>query len=315
MPLSLATFNVKDLFGLPGASERPEHQTLSRAELDAKLDSLASSLHRVDADVVALQEVGSLRALDALAERLGSYAERVVGTPDGRGIRNAVLSRLPIVASSVRAPASLAFPVFRRGDPPPFGERIPMRRAIVHVAVEPVGMGRVDVVTLHFKSNRRLPIRSAEGELDPFSDASSPRELAEGELRSLVWRAAEALFVRGVVDDLKMQAPAAQVAVMGDFNDRPGSLVLGTVAGTGEGELFSCADVIAAERRFSILHRRRGELLDHILVTANLRSRLLEARLLNEDLRDHGALPIPEGEAMPRATPDSDHACLVARFG
>ena len=48
------------------------------------------------------------------------------------------------------------------------------------------------------------------------------RAFAEGRLRSLVWRAAEALFVRGLVDDLLAADREGHIVVAGDLNDHPG---------------------------------------------------------------------------------------------
>ena len=52
--------------------------------------------------------------------------------------------------------------------------------------------------------------------------------------------------------------------------------------------------------------------IDHVFATANLRAVLLDARFLNGALRDHGAFDPLADEA---STVDSDHAPLVVRFG
>ncbi len=214
--LSLATFNVKDL--LPPASDA------ARAALPAKLDWIARMLRAVDADVVGLQEVGSAELLAAVADRMGSPTtlHQVMGTTDGRGIGCALLSRLPVLEARVHTAESLAFPVFVTGDAQPFGARIPLRRGIVHARVE-TPVGPVDVLVAHFKSSRPVGVRDASNrELPP----RTAREAADASLRSLVWRAAEALHVRGLVDQILEARPGARVAVTGDFNDVPDSTVL-----------------------------------------------------------------------------------------
>ncbi len=313
----IATFNVKDLFA---AGPEPDGE----AHVVAKLDSLASTLGAVDADVVGLQEVGSIDLLDRLCDRLGAngpYRERVVGTADSRGIRNALVSRVPLLGSLVHAPGRLEFPVFRAGDPPPFGDRIPMRRGIVEATVDAGPLGRVHVLVAHLKSNRRLLLAQDAGRV------LTARELAEGDLRSLVWRCSEALFVRGLVDDLVSKDPDARVAVVGDLNDRPGSLVTRILCGGGSsgdtpGELLSAAELVPAERRFSILHKGKPDVFDYVLVTANLYARATGAQFYNETLQDHTLVGLsPERLAatpdqMPAAArPDSDHAPLAVRFG
>ncbi len=129
----------------------------------------------------------------------------------------------------------------------------------------------------------------------------------------MVWRSAEALFVRSLVDDALAAEPGAKVVVAGDLNDVAGSATLAVVLGRPDspGALASCADVVPAAERFSIFHRGERSALDHLLVTAPLRARLSDARFVNEALREHAPLG-PDGSAAP--TVDSDHAPFVARF-
>lgn len=299
MPFTLATYNVLDLFDAP--------EVLTRAHLDAKLTHLASVLAQANADVVALQEVGSAQVVRELIARLPQlgYGEPVVGTADARGIRCAVVSRLPVLASRVHTAEALPFPIFVAGDPQPFGVRIPLRRGIVGARIDAGPLGPIDVLVAHFKSNRPLPLRDPGGEVTPVTS----RDFAEAQLRTLVWRGAEALFVRGLVDDLVAESPSGHVLVAGDLNDHPDSTVLRVVTGGGPLALAHCADLIPEEGRFSVLHRGERAQIDHVLATRPLRERLIEARFLNEGLRDHG----PHDDDAPPAV-DSDHAPLVVTF-
>src|SRR6478609_4590172 len=99
MALRVATFNLKDFFAPRAEAERPT--------VEAKVANIARDLRRANADVVALQEVGSTELLDRLFGKeladLG-YAAPVVGTEDKRGIRNVIASRLPVQWSQVHAP-------------------------------------------------------------------------------------------------------------------------------------------------------------------------------------------------------------------
>src|SRR5205807_2467426 len=89
--------------------------------------NIAKNLRRANADVVALQEVGSNELLDRLLTKeladLG-YAAPVVGTEDKRGIRNVIASKLPIQWSQVHAPKTLPFPKFANDDPDSLPVRI-----------------------------------------------------------------------------------------------------------------------------------------------------------------------------------------------
>ncbi len=289
MPLSLATFNVKDFF-----------------EADrAKIDDLALHLEEANADVVGLQEVGSEEALSALLLRVGpfGYGAKVVGPADKRGIRNALISRLPIVTSRIHTAAELPFPRFGVNDRTPFGPRIPLRRGIVQAKVRAPGLGEVDLLVVHFKSGRPVPL--LDGAELPILPATE-REYAEGMLRAMAARAAEALFVRGIVDGLLASDSAAKVAVVGDMNDGPSSLPVRIVCGRS---LVACDATVPMDARFSILHRGAKQQLDHILASAELAARAREAAFLNASLRDHSTLD-PDGPT----TTDSDHALLVVRF-
>ena len=342
MALSIATFNVKDL--LEPRTDR------EREVLPAKLDFVARTLAACDADVVGLQEIGPPELLEAVLQRLparGGYGEPIIGTADARGIRCALLSRVRVVEARVHTADALPFPVFREGDPPPFGDRIPLRRGVVHARVDAarlpgLGASTVDVLVVHFKSSRPVPARDAAGneltEAGPRGrQPARGRERSEAALRSLVWRAAEALHVRGLVDDVMARALAearlgesgesgkagrAAVAVVGDLNDLPDSVPVRTVRGEPEGqggagdELLDCTSRLPVRERFSVLHDGRATQIDHVLASASLYARLEHAAFLNAGLRQHPPVRGVHGEEL-RAEPqvDSDHAPLVARFG
>jgi endonuclease/exonuclease/phosphatase family metal-dependent hydrolase len=311
MALSIATFNVKNLL---------EPRTPAAAAiLPLKLDAIAAMLQRCDADVAGLQEIGSLALLSGVLERLDARAPYVpiMGTVDARGIGCAVLSRVPVLASQVHTSEALPFPVFRDGDPPPFGARIPLRRGVVQVRVRAEGLGKVEVFVAHFKSGRAVGTRDVAGiERRP----STPRERSEADLRSQVWRASEALFVRGRVDDVLGREPGAMVAVVGDLNDRVDSWAVRALRsdGTGEAEgaLLDASTSVPSAARFTHFHGGRRAQIDHVLVTAALKARIVDALVLNDSLREHEPLPESGAEAEEEEpTADSDHAPLVVRFG
>lgn len=304
MALRLATFNLKDFF-LPRAERE-------RAVVEAKLSNVGASLRRARADVVALQEVGSTELLDRLVTgelaELG-YGPPVVGTEDRRGIRNVILSRLPVVWSQVHHPKTLPFPRFVEGDPEPFPGRIPLRRGIVHVRVEAGALGEVDILTAHFKSN--LPARLERADGSEVPDAG-PVALGESAVRSLIQRAAEALYVRGLVDSVFAQWQDHAICVMGDLNDTLHSLPIRLLRGidtTSKHWLRAGADLVPPERRFSCLHAGGESLIDHILLSERLHRALRVFEIHNEALRYHGPY-VDE----PPLTEDSDHALCLAEL-
>jgi endonuclease/exonuclease/phosphatase family metal-dependent hydrolase len=292
MSLRVATFNVLNLFD---------------PTFGPKIEEITRVVREADADVVGLQEIGSADALEAVRARLDGYAPAVLGTADARGIACALLSRRPIVRAGVHTASSLGFPVFQQGDPAPFGDRIPLRRGVVHARIDGGDLGEIELLVAHLKSGRPRLLRTPEGEFVP---AVTGHARAESLIRSVVWRAAEGLYLRRLVDELFAKEEAARVFALGDFNDVAGSLVLRVVEGEGEKRLVSVAAGVAPERRFSAIHGGTPVQIDHILVSTALAGRVHEARFLNEKLRDHG----PYIEEPGPASIDSDHAPLVVEL-
>jgi len=205
---------------------------------------------------------------------------------------------------------ALPFPGFVEGDRAPFPERIPLRRGIVHVRVNAGELGEVDVIACHFKSNRPRPLVAADGRQLPDV---SPTGLGESAVRSLVERAAEALYVRKLVDDSLTRFPERAMCVMGDLNDTADSLSVRLLCGlepSSPHALFPCAELLAPEDRFSCRHGDARVLIDHLLVSERLRGALKTFSIQNEALRFHG----PHASDPP-LTEDSDHALCVAEFG
>ncbi len=292
---SIGTFNLKDFFDEDAVFFRQ------------RIEHLGELVKRTNVDVLALQEVGSESALWALAAYVGisDPACVVLGTADKRGIRNALLARIPPSEHRIHTRSSLGFPAFVVGDPAPFGDRIPLRRGIVHGVWE-TSLGRVHVLTAHFKSKLGVLLKDRDGnELVP----TTPREFADTMLRSLVSRAAEGLLVRELVDEIRTTEPGAHVCVTGDLNDTVDSLPVRIVRGHGIHELHSATAGLAEAVRFSALFGGMKEQIDQLLITDSLRARMVEVSILNEHVRDHGPYD-------PNAAPtiDSDHAPVRATF-
>lgn len=303
MALRVATFNLKDFF-----SPRREQEN---AVVEAKLSNVTASLRRAAADVVALQEVGSVELLDRLVKGLPElgYEPPVVGVEDRRGIRNVILSRHPILWSQVHQAKSLPFPRFVEGDPEPFGDRIPLRRAIVHVRIEVGTLGEVDVLTAHFKSNLPAEMKSKDG--TPIKD-TTPLAIGESAVRSLVQRAAEALHLRALVDGIFAHSPDHAICVMGDLNDTLESLPVRLVRGidtTSKHHLHAAAASLPEEQRFSCYHGGGRTLIDHVLLSERLHRAMRSFEIHNENLRYHG----PHLEETPLSE-DSDHALSVVEL-
>jgi endonuclease/exonuclease/phosphatase family metal-dependent hydrolase len=332
MPFSIATFNVKDLLdpGTPPLAEDPE---VARGHYRAKLEAIAPVVRRLDADVLALQEISSARVLEDLRAILppregvahGGYVALAAGSPDRRGIACGILSRFPLAGTCDHKPSDVGFPRFRVGDERPFPPgRVYAHRGILEARITLPDGGTLVVFALHLKSHLPLALEDEQGKPIPFDGHHAH---AEGLTRSLVTRISEALFVRRLVDAWLDADPQVALAVIGDFNDGEDAISVRAIAGDpllgaarGPGgrpedpfagrALVSCARSIPPEQRFTVAFRGNTALIDHVLMSRGLFGRFISARILNETLREDLAAMGPGGVG----SLASDHAPLRADF-
>ena len=89
--LAVMTWNIQNLFPV-GHPDGPATQQ----EYDDKVADLAEVINAVEPDVLALQEVGPKHVLADLDAACSiDFDNRLVGSPDGRGIRVALVSPRP----------------------------------------------------------------------------------------------------------------------------------------------------------------------------------------------------------------------------
>jgi endonuclease/exonuclease/phosphatase family metal-dependent hydrolase len=292
---------------------------------------LRPALERISADILCLQEVNGqhvtgaperrLVALDMLLRgtRYETYNRAATSGPTGRGVASVhnlvTLSRYPIHRQrEVRH--EHARPLLHRYltgssagiEPQPIAFDRPLLLAEIEL---PGGQG-MDVINLHLRAPRASAI---PGEKLSRSQWRTTSGWAEGYYLSSLKRTAQALELRLLVDAIFAHDPERLIAVAGDFNaedhETPVRLAVAAEEQTGNPALASCALVvldraIPADRRWSVLHRGRPEMLDHILASQSLASRLRAIEAHNEGLGD---------EALAAAAiAGSSHAPLVAEF-
>jgi predicted extracellular nuclease len=131
-------------------------------------------------------------------------------------------------------------------------------------------------------------------------------------------RSAQAVEARMMVDHLMDAEPHRLIIVAGDFNaadyETPLKILVGAEEDTGNGRLGARSLVVLdrslpEDRRFSVLHHGRPEMLDHILVSRPLLAHFRSIEVHNETLSDEVV-----GYGKTKHQTASYHAPLVAEF-
>ncbi len=254
--IRIATYNVENLFDdQDDPTLSGDIEDLDMRKPDAHLEAAADALRRLDADVVALEEVESEGAVrwfrDQWLEGLGYTHLASIDAGDGRGIEQAVLSRYPITHTENWPGRDLG------GVHPDLwgsqrnynaGEPLQFHRSPLRVDVEIPTADEADTYTLtlfvvHHKSGR-------------YGD---------------YWREAEAEGLVSIIDELEAADPQSNVVVLGDFNAmlRDFSVRIYLDAGL--------IDAFADERDMSdrYVTHESGRPIDLMLVNANLAHELV----------------------------------------
>ena len=321
--MRLATYNLES-FGEDRF--RPER-------LEKRVMALRPRLSELAADILCLQEVNAQKpqrekirqftALELLLDetpysgyyRATSLREDHQGPSDRHNL--VVLSRFPILKVKVLYQSRVA-PISWRPQqaepaqlrPAPLG----FERPILQVEID-VGVAR----PFHlFVVHLRAPIASAVPGAKVNADTwKSTAAWAEGYFLSAMQRAAQALELRLAVDALLDEEPDALIAIAGDFNatgdSGPLRLVAADPEDTGNSDLayrqlFQLDEALAPDARRTVLHRGKGQALDHILASRSLHERMTDIRVFNQDLTDEVL------DAAAGAGGGSFHAAVCAGF-
>jgi endonuclease/exonuclease/phosphatase family metal-dependent hydrolase len=208
--LRFAAYNVLNLFDDADDPYRWDEATPAKPR--KQLEALASSIRKLDADVVALEEVENRGYLERFVEVFlpDMGYEHVVEFEgnDDRGIDVALISRIPVGA--VQSNRHIQFPG-------PDGKPMRFARDVLEVTLQPSNAEDFQVWVVHLVSN-------FEG-----------REYAEP------FRLAETKQLRKMLDAELTRNSNARFVVAGDFNDTWDSQSLQTVVGEGPLKLWSAA--------------------------------------------------------------------------
>ena len=199
--IRIATYNVLNLFDhRDDPALKGDQDDMPQAKPIPECRELAKAIRAVDADIIALQEVESLEALQSFRDEfLADMGYEYMASIDVgyyRGVENAVLSRFPI--SGAKAPANARIDRVKRhgggwADPPKENvprtfQRTPLRCDIT----TPEGY-ELTLFNVHHKSGR------------------SNRYHREGEALALVDR----------INTVARKDPGRNIVLLGDFNAAP----------------------------------------------------------------------------------------------
>lgn len=322
--LRIATFNLENLDDLP--NQQPT--------LADRMAVLRPHLLRLRADILCLQEVNGqeqsgakrdLRALDALLADTpyATFHRRSTTVADGSQVFNernlVILSRFPIVdhrqLKHDLAPAP-RYQTVTANPPETAADAITWERPLLHAQIQLTPTKLLHVINVHLKSKLPTPIA---GQMINFHTWRTVSGWAEGFFLSSMKRVGQALELRMLIDALFDADPGALIAVCGDFNaerdEVPIEAICGYVENTGNAALtgrvlVACELTIPESSRYSLLHRGKGRMLDHVLVSRPLIASYRGSEIHNELLHDESI-----AFASDVMFPESDHAPVVATFG
>jgi len=205
---TVATYNLESYLDVPAGS-RPAKSPASKAKI-------IEGLLAMRPDVLAVQEIGSTNVLLELRASLRAeglhypHWEHVAGWDTN--IHVAVLSRFPFTARRPHSEDGFLFE----------GRRFRVARGFAEVEVQVNPRYRFTMIAAHLKSRR---------------------EVAEARQDDL--RQQEAVLLRRYIDRRLREDPDANLIVLGDFNDTPGSRPVRTLLGRNPTALV---DLRPAER-------------------------------------------------------------------
>ena len=297
--ISIASFNVENYFDLiddTGSDAEPKPLAL---ELRLKQQKLAAALTQTLGcpTLVAIQEVEKEVLLQELAQLAApgcgfTYAVTHLESPDVRGIDLALLSNPNLVAVQSaelkQGCAVLETSVSDARFDCPAGQDALFSRPPLLVELL-VGERPFTIIVNHFKSK------------------------LGGEAGTAPWRLAQANHVVGLVTAVLADDPAANVIVIGDFNDYEQAPPLLALAEKGnmENVLLRLPD----ETRYSFVFGGVSQLIDGIFVTPALQDNVAEVLILhvNADFPDALGVDVSP-EALPFKTTDHDLPLLILQL-
>ncbi|WP_204141426.1 endonuclease/exonuclease/phosphatase family protein [Halomicronema sp. CCY15110] len=271
----IGTFNLNNLV-LPEV-EYYHGECYSSADYHQKVAWTARQLDRMQVDLVGFQEIFQEQALAEVLAATDSAKQHqlVMAAGIGNGPGVALATRFPVLGQRVY----IDFPPESWLSVDAEKARIPLTsfsHPVLAVDVELPNGTHCTVFVVHLKSKRPMMFRNV--------DRTDPVEIAKGQARSLIRRAAEATALRYILME-KLRDRRYPVIVMGDVNDNHTSVTTQLVTGQPPWEcwpfrkkvpvwdtlLYQVKDIQArlgyGDHYYTHIHNGHYDSLDHIMVS------------------------------------------------
>jgi endonuclease/exonuclease/phosphatase family metal-dependent hydrolase len=305
MMLTFATCNTLNL-AKPGLPFYPGDEPWTADQYRRKVAWLGEQLARLNADVVAFEEVWDEDALGEAVSSSGLKYETVrapgaagrtaigdtghasgsAATPaDATDYLRIATPRLGL-ATRLRVAsldALVDFPAGHAVAVPELGTINRFERSVLRAVLDApqAGVPPITVLVAHLKSKRPKYLQDARG--NPLEDRDDPQVQARATLRSLIMRGAEAAALRHAVVHA-LRNTRTPLVLMGDLNDGAQAVTTQIIAATSHSPhdrqerdfmLYNAYDVQTEpgviksynDGSYTYVHQGRPESLDHILVS------------------------------------------------
>ncbi|MHA7776122.1 endonuclease/exonuclease/phosphatase family protein [Roseibium sp. M-1] len=321
--MKIATFNMES-FG----DDKHDRDALS-----PRLHALRPRILELEADILCLQEVNAqkvkgetarqFRALDLLLEGTPyrdfhrATSERPSGKGPGDRHNLVILSRYPIRSFDSLYQSHAHPPLWQPAFASPgFDEpqTILFDRPVLQTEIDIGREKPLHLFGVHLRAPIAAMIRGCKRSDRTWKTVSA---WAEGYQLSVLKQTAQALELRLAVEALFDEDEEALIVLAGDFNatGETGTLRLLRADPDDTGSphlaarrLYQLDAALPAEERTTVIHKGRGQALDHILASAAMTHRTTGFKVFNASLPDEVYHPDKDGYA------GSFHAAMRAEF-
>ena len=275
--LAVANLNLMNL-AAQGRSFYPNQPPYGDDDYHRKIAWLGAMIGRLNADVLAFEEVWDLPALHSAVDASGLRYPQVLAPGAERGAQGTPRVGLATRLALESAQSIAEFGPGQAVQVPEIGEHARFERPVLQARLRMKHGQRLQVLVVHLKSKRPKFLQDADGRT--IEDTDDPAVVARATLRSLIMRGAEAAALRSLVIGLT-QRSREPLVLLGDMNDSPHSVTSQLIAATQavaydrqarDTALFHAWEVqtepaVRRDMAYSHLHQGWPDLLDQIWVS------------------------------------------------